>query len=110
MTEQTVTQDMESLLSGGTTTSPLAGLDQLSSLLPAILFLSVVATILISVFAVILVVYRVRSQKATVQMQKDIKAIRELLERVSAPPVDITPQTPVTPTPHNNDNQPSHDE
>ena len=66
------------------TTSPLASIDSfLTDMLPAILVVSIIITVIFGVFAVVLTISRIRSQIATVDMQKDIKAIRELLEKQS---------------------------
>ena len=69
------------------TTSPLASIDSfLTDMLPAILVVSIIITVIFGVFAVVITISRIRSQIATVAMQKDIKAIRELLEKQSQPP------------------------
>ena len=69
------------------TTSPLASIDSfLTDMLPAILVVSIIITVIFGVFAVVLTISRIRSQIATVDMQKDIKAIRELLEKQSQSP------------------------
>lgn len=67
-------------------TDPFAGINQLTALLPVILIASVVIMVLIGIFAVISTISRIRSQAATVAMQKDIKAIRELLEAQTRTP------------------------
>ena len=77
---------LQELVNDGTTgaTSPLAGIDSfLTDMLPAILVVSIIITVIFGVFAVVLTISRIRSQIATVDMQKDIKAIRELLEKQS---------------------------
>ena len=77
------------------TTSPLASIDSfLTDMLPAILVVSIIITVIFGVFAVVLTISRIRSQIATVAMQKDIKAIRELLERQSQPPKLDNTQVP----------------
>lgn len=69
------------------TTSPLASIDSfLTDMLPAILVVSIIITVIFGVFAVVITISRIRSQIATVAMQKDIKAIRELLEKQSRSP------------------------
>ena len=80
---------LRELVDDGTagTTSPLAGIDSfLTDMLPAILVVSIIITVIFGVFAVVLTISRIRSQIATVDMQKDIKAIRELLEKQSRSP------------------------
>ena len=69
------------------TTSPLASIDSfLTDMLPAILVVSIIITVIFGVFAVVLTISRIRSQIATEAMQKDIKAVRELLEKQSRSP------------------------
>ena len=88
---------LRELVDDGTagTTSPLAGIDSfLTDMLPAILVVSIIITVIFGVFAVVLTISRIRSQIATVDMQKDIKAIRELLERQSQPPKPDNTQVP----------------
>ena len=69
------------------TTSPLASIDSfLTDMLPAILVVSIIITVIFGVFVAVLTISRIRSQIATVDMQKDIKAIRELLEKQSQSP------------------------
>ena len=66
------------------TTSPLASIDSfLTDMLPAILVVSIIITVIFGVFVAVITISRIRSQIATVDMQKDIKAIRELLEKQS---------------------------
>lgn len=77
---------------------PLAGINQLTALLPVILIASVVIMAAIGIFAVISTISRIRSQAATVAMQKDIKAIRELLEtQTHAPTRQPLPQLAAQP-------------
>ena len=77
------------------TTSPLASIDSfLTDMLPAILVVSIIITVIFGVFAVVLTISRIRSQIATEAMQKDIKAIRELLERQPLPPKPDNTQVP----------------
>ena len=86
MTNPEVLQELVNDGSAGTT-SPLAGIDSfLTDMLPAILVVSIIITVIFGVFAVVLTISRIRSQIATVAMQKDIKAIRELLEKQSRSP------------------------
>ena len=69
------------------TTSPLASIDSfLTDMLPAILVVSIIITVIFGIFAVVITISRIRSQIATEAMQKDIKAIRELLEKQSRSP------------------------
>ena len=69
------------------TTSPLASIDSfLTDMLPAILVVSIIITVIFGVFVAVITISRIRSQIATVDMQKDIKAIRELLEKQSQSP------------------------
>ena len=88
---------LRELVDDGTagTTSPLAGIDSfLTDMLPAILLVSIIITVIFGVFAVVLTISRIRSQIATVAMQKDTKAIRELLERQPLPPKPDNTQVP----------------
>ena len=88
---------LRELVDDGTagTTSPLAGIDSfLTDMLPAILVVSIIITVIFGVFAVVLTISRIRSQIATVAMQKDVKAIRELLERQPLPPKPDNTQVP----------------
>ena len=79
---------------GAAAANPLAGLNQLTEMLPVLLAVSIVGLVVIGVFAVILTISRIRSQMATVAMQKDVKAIRNLLEQQLAPTAP-TPQPPL---------------
>ena len=88
---------LQELLGDGATdvTNPLAGLDSmLTDILPTILVVSIVIMSIIGILAIILTISRIRSQVATVAMQKDVKAIRELLERQSQPPKPDNTQAP----------------
>ena len=88
---------LRELVDDGTagTTSPLAGIDSfLTDMLPAILVVSIIITVIFGIFAVVLTISRIRSQIATVAMQKDIKAIRELLEKQAQPPKTDNIQIP----------------
>ena len=88
---------LQELLGDGATdvTNPLAGLDSmLTDTLPTILVVSIVVMSIIGILAIILTISRIRSQVATVAMQKDVKAIRELLERRSQPPKPDNTQVP----------------
>ena len=77
------------------TTSPLASIDSfLTDMLPAILVVSIIITVIFGVFVAVITISRIRSQIATVDMQKDIKAIRELLEGQSQPPKPDNTQVP----------------
>ena len=80
---------LQELLGDGATdaTNPLAGLDSmLTDTLPTILVVSIVVMSIIGILAIILTISRIRSQIATEAMQKDIKAVRELLEKQSRSP------------------------
>ena len=88
---------LQELLGDGATdvTNPLAGLDSmLTDTLPTILVVSIVVMSIIGILAIILTISRIRSQVATVAMQKDVKAIRELLERQPLPPKPDNIQVP----------------
>lgn len=86
MTNSEVLRELVNDGSAGTT-SPLAGIDSsITDMLPAILIVSVIITVIFGIFAVVTTISRIRSQIATVAMQKDIKAIRELLEKQSRSP------------------------
>ena len=86
MTNSEVLRELVNDGSAGTT-SPLAGIDSsITDMLPAILVVSVIITVIFGIFAVVLTISRIRSQIATEAMQKDIKAIRELLEKQSRSP------------------------
>ena len=86
MTNSEVLQELINDGSAGTT-SPLAGIDSsITDMLPAILVVPIIITVIFGVFAVMLTISRIRSQIATEAMQKDIKAIRELLEKQSRSP------------------------
>ena len=94
MTNSEVLRELVNDGSAGTT-SPLAGIDSsITDMLPAILVVSIIITVIFGVFAVVITISRIRSQIATVDMQKDIKAIRELLERQSQPPKPDNTQVP----------------
>ena len=86
MTNPEVLRELVNDGSAGTT-SPLAGIDSsITDMLPAILVVSIIITVIFGVFAVMLTISRIRSQIATEAMQKDIKAVRELLEKQSRSP------------------------
>ena len=86
MTNPEILQELVNDGSAGTT-SPLAGIDSsITDMLPAILVVSIIITVIFGVFAVVITISRIRSQIATVDMQKDIKAVRELLEKQSRSP------------------------
>ena len=86
MTNSEVLRELVNDGSAGTT-SPLAGIDSsITDMLPAILVVSIIITVIFGVFAVVLTISRIRSQIATEAMQKDIKAVRELLEKQSRSP------------------------
>ena len=83
MTNSEVLRELINDGSAGTI-NPLAGFDSfLTDMLPAILVVSIIITVIFGVFAVVITISRIRSQIATEAMQKDIKAIRELLEKQS---------------------------
>ena len=86
MTNSEVLRELVNDGSAGTT-SPLAGIDSsITDMLPAILVVSIIITVIFGILAVVITVSRIRSQIATEPMQKDIKAIRELLEKQSRSP------------------------
>ena len=94
MTNSEVLRELVNDGSAGTT-SPLAGIDSsITDMLPAILVVSIIITVIFGVFVAVITISRIRSQIATVDMQKDIKAIRELLERQSQPPKPDNTQVP----------------
>ncbi len=70
--------------------NPLTGLTQLQETIQHIFIIIVVAMVVAAIFALIMVVLRVQSQRATIAMQKDLSAIRALLENQATP----TPSQP----------------
>lgn len=86
---------------GAAAANPLAGLNQLTEMLPVLLAVSIVGLVIIGTFAVILTISRIRSQMATVAMQKDVRAIRDLLERQLVPTTP-KPERPLEHAPQEN--------
>lgn len=66
--------------------NPLAGINQLTELLSTVIIGMVIGLVVALIFMIILTVIRIRSQMATVAMQKDIQAIRQLLEQQTQSP------------------------
>ena len=86
-------QELQTIL--GTGNSPLIDMSQITDLLSIIIIPSIVLTLILCVYAITMSIVRIRSQKATIDMQKDIKAIRELLELHYRPPVPVQNPAPV---------------
>lgn len=74
--------------------NPLTGINQLNELLSTVIIGMVISLGVALIFMIVLTVIRIRSQMATVAMQKDIQAIRQLLEQRTQPPA--TPSTDAT--------------
>ena len=74
-------QFFQDLLQTNGEASPFAGLTKLNDILPTLMTWSVVILVITVLFMIIMTVSRMRSQAATVAMQKDIRLIRQLLEQ-----------------------------
>lgn len=92
MIEPEILQESVTPISDPAATDALFELGQFSDMIPLVLTGVLVLTLVLSILGIISTISRIRSQVATVSMHKDIKAIRELLERNNPP--DNTSQPP----------------
>lgn len=72
------TQSIQDIIGAQDTPVLTSGLSQFSDIL---IFWSVVGLVIMVIFMIVLTASRIRSHVATVAMQKDIRAIREILEK-----------------------------
>lgn len=77
-------EDITSLLNNGTDVSSINPFAGLKELLAIYAMWAIGIVLVIVVIQIISVISRFRSQQATVAMQKDIRAIREILEQNKA--------------------------
>lgn len=82
-------------------TDTISPINESISLLPVILPFLIGIVLIVSLLSLLSTISRLRSQKATVTMQKDIRIIREIVERQYANRQPITvrddPQLPPKP-------------
>ena len=84
--------------------SPLSASTKFNDLLPTLMIWSVVVLVIVVLFIIVLTVSRIRSHMATVAMQKDIRAIRELLvDQAKRNPIDPIHQMAVPTVTQNGD-------